>query len=116
MPYRIVAAVLGLFALSICGAGFARADDGYVLGPSDHLRLKVYEWRASRGETYQWAPLTGDFTVSAGGFLSLPLVGDIDVRSRTTVEVGSIVSDRLQKQMGLVERPSTSIEVIQFRP
>lgn len=88
----------------------------YRLGPEDKVRIMVFEWRPSRGEAYPWSPLNSEFTVSNSGILSLPLIGDIRANSLTTEQVGSVVSDQLQKKMGLVERPSTSIEISKYRP
>ncbi|GAC1326996.1 MAG: polysaccharide biosynthesis/export family protein [Beijerinckiaceae bacterium] len=99
-----------------CLAFPAAASDDYKLGSQDKVRLKVYEWRASRGEVYQWVPLNGEFSVGAGGTLSLPFVGELNVGGESVEQTAKVISDRLQKTMGLVDRPSTSVEVVQFRP
>lgn len=88
----------------------------YKLGPDDKVRVKVYEWRPSRGEPYEWAPLNAEFTVNSDGMLSLPLVGDIAVANLTPQQVGGQISDLMQQKMGLVSRPTASVEVTRYRP
>lgn len=88
----------------------------YKLGPDDKVRVMVYEWRPSRGEPYEWAPLNAEFSVNSDGMLSLPLVGDIAVASLTPQQVGSQISELLQQKMGLVSRPTASVEITKYRP
>ena len=88
----------------------------YKLGPDDKVRVKVYEWRPSRGEPYEWAPLNAEFTVNSDGMLSLPLVGDIAVANLSPQQVGAQISDLMQQKMGLVSRPTASVEVTRYRP
>ncbi len=103
----------------ICAAAFAsgavRADD-YLLGPGDHLRLKILEWRPGRGEPYDWPGLSGEFTVGAGGELSLPMLGRIDAAGRNTADLSDMISARLQQEAGLIRKVETSLEVAQHRP
>ncbi|ACL55884.1 polysaccharide biosynthesis/export family protein [Methylobacterium nodulans] len=88
----------------------------YRLGPQDKVRLIVFEWRASRAETYSWAALNTEFTIGASGQLSLPLVGNIDAEGMTPEQLGNAVSEQLQKRLGLVERPVAAAEVSRYRP
>jgi exopolysaccharide production protein ExoF len=88
----------------------------YKLGPDDKVRVMVFEWRPSRGEPYEWAPLNAEFTVNSDGMLSLPLVGDIAVANLTAQQVGAQISDLMQQRMGLVSRPTASVEITRYRP
>lgn len=94
----------------------AAAPDVYRLGPEDRVRLKVTEWRAARGESYEWEALTGEFLVDAGGRLALPLVGEVTAGGMTTSELANLIGEKLQQRVGLVSRPDASVEVAQFRP
>lgn len=49
----------------------------YLLGPQDKVRLKVYEWRASRDVIFEWTALNDSFVIAADGTLFLPFVGQI---------------------------------------
>ncbi|GGF98520.1 exopolysaccharide production protein ExoF [Rhizobium wenxiniae] len=88
----------------------------YLLGPLDVLKIRVFEWRPSAGIAYEWVPLTGEFTVSASGTLSLPIVGTIPVAGKTPEEVSEIIGEQLQAQIGLQKRPNASIEISSYRP
>jgi polysaccharide export outer membrane protein/exopolysaccharide production protein ExoF len=88
----------------------------YLLGPSDKVRVKAYEWRASRDEIFEWDALNDEFTVSAGGTLSLPFVGEVRASGITTRELAGTIADRLRSGMGLGRQPDMSIEIVQFRP
>jgi polysaccharide export outer membrane protein len=96
-------------------AGPAAAGD-YKVGPQDKLKIRVFEWRPLSGAAYEWTPLVGEFVVSAGGNLSLPLVGAVPVEGRTTEEVASDIGARLKTQIGLQTSPVASVEVSEFRP
>lgn len=103
-----------LILLSIIAGPAGGAD--YSLGPMDKVRIKVYEWRASRDEIFEWDALNDEFTVGATGTLSLPFVGEVRVTGITTGELARSIADRLRSEMGLGRRPDTSIEIVQFRP
>jgi polysaccharide biosynthesis/export protein ExoF len=109
---RARAAVSALVALL---PGLADAAD-YRLGPQDRIKLVVVEWRLSRAEAYNWSALNGEFTVSTAGTLTLPLVGAVKAEGQTVEQLSDLVSEQLQKRMGLVDKPSASIDVVKFRP
>jgi len=91
--------VLALAATSAFG-------DEYRLGISDRLKIKVQEW----------PDLGGEYTVTADGSVSLPLIGDINAAGLHVKELAQKISDRLQQRAGGAERPFAAIEIIQFRP
>lgn len=90
--------------------------DGYVLGPQDKVRVKIYEWRASRDVIFEWGALNDVFTVGAEGGLSLPFTGKVEAAGRTVEEVATAIGEGLMQNMGLVRPPDTSVEVVEFRP
>jgi protein involved in polysaccharide export with SLBB domain len=96
--------------------GVHAADLEYKLGPQDKVRLKVFEWRATRDEVYEWAALNDEFVVGPGGKLSLPFVGEVAAAGLPTGEVARIVADRLRARLGMADRPDTTIEIVSFRP
>ncbi|KKX24481.1 exopolysaccharide biosynthesis protein [Rhizobium sp. LC145] len=109
---RVLAAAV--FALSILSDP-ARADE-YVLGAQDVLKIRVFEWRPSAGVAFEWVPLTGEFTVSPAGTLSLPIIGTVPVAGKTLDEVSGIIGEQLQRQVGLQKRPTASVEISTYRP
>jgi protein involved in polysaccharide export with SLBB domain len=114
---RIAAALVAAVLFGAFGAAFeaARAEE-YKLGPQDKVRLRVYEWRAARGEVFEWAAFNGEFVIGAGGSLELPFLGTTPAQGLTPAELGRHVSERLQAKVGLAERPNASIEVTEYRP
>jgi polysaccharide export outer membrane protein/exopolysaccharide production protein ExoF len=96
-------------------AGPARATN-YVLGPQDKVRIKVYEWRASRDQIFEWDGINDEFTVGAAGTLSLPFAGEVEAAGTTTGELAARIAERLRSEMSLGRRPDTSVEIVRFRP
>nr|WP_244490455.1 polysaccharide biosynthesis/export family protein [Rhizobium sp. Root708] len=93
----------------------AFAED-YILGPQDTLKVRVFEWRPTSGTAFEWVPLTGEFTISAAGNLSLPIVGTVPAAGKTLEQVADSIGERLQAQVGLQKRPNASVEVAEYRP
>jgi len=100
----------------ISGTTNVAAMDGYKLGPQDRVRVKVFEWRASRDEVYEWKALNDEFVVGANGMLSLPLAGEIPAAGIETSELARTIAERLRVGMGLGRVPDASVEIVQFRP
>src|SRR5262245_19415695 len=96
-------------------AGPAGSND-YVLGSQDKVRLKVFEWRATRDEIFEWTAFNAEYTVGQGGKISLPLVGDILAAGKSPTDLSQAIGQALQTRIGLAEPPSISVEVVQFRP
>lgn len=114
---RISAPALSILLLAVGGGGPAVSDGlEYRLGPEDRIRLKVYEWRASRDEIFEWKALRDEFTVGPDGTLSIPLIGEVPAQGLLTSEVAKSIGDRLRSRMGLIEPPDTAVEVVLFRP
>lgn len=115
VAFRRVALSTALLLAPASSFSFAHAGE-YLLGPQDKVRLKIYEWRASRDVIFEWSALNDEFTVGAGGLLSLPFVGSIKATGLTPTDLATEIGDELMKQMGLGRQPDTSVEVVQFRP
>ena len=109
--FALVLACVG----TTCDGSFVHAD-GYHLGPRDKVRVRVYDWRPAVSDTHEWKALTGEYTVSAAGALSLPLVGEVPAARLTPSEIATSISERLQAKIGLSQRPEVAVEVIEYRP
>jgi protein involved in polysaccharide export with SLBB domain len=108
---------LACSALLLASATAASAGaEGYRLGPSDRLRIKVYQWSPSPGEVSQFGALNDEFGVGADGFLSLPFVGRLDVASMQAADVAAAVSERLFSSLGMSAPPDVTVEVVRYRP
>jgi polysaccharide export outer membrane protein/exopolysaccharide production protein ExoF len=80
------------------------------------VRLKVFAWRPSRDEVFEWKALNDVYTVGASGQVSLPLIGDVPASGRNLRELCQAVSDGLKEKLGVVEAPSATAEIAEFRP
>lgn len=76
----------------------------YQLDSGDQLRVTVFEQ----------ANLSATYTVDQAGFVTIPLVGPVAARGRTTQQLAKNVAQKLQQ--GFVRDPDVSIEVATFRP
>src|SRR5882724_3680658 len=108
----------GVLLFGICLAtGVANAASGdYHLGVMDKVRVRVAEWQTAEGTVRDWSVVSGDYSVGASGDVSLPFVGDLSVTGKTTAEIAEAIGVALQKQFGLRDRPSASVEIAQYRP
>lgn len=115
MWIRLLTAAVLSFAAAAASPGPAAAAE-YLLGPQDKIRLKIYEWRASRDVIFEWTALNDIFTVGADGNLFLPFVGQIRAQGAAPGDLSRSIGSRLMQQMGLGRQPDVSVEVVQFRP
>ncbi|MEE7502846.1 sugar transporter [Methylobacterium mesophilicum] len=96
----------------------AAADEAgrYVLGPQDHLTIRVYDLRRNTGEAYSWTALNGQFVVAADGTVSMPLIGQIRAAGGTPVDLANAIGVALKQVADLAEKPAASVEVATYRP
>lgn len=78
----------------------------YKLGTLDRVKIKVQEW----------PDLNGEYAVTADGFISVPLIGNIQVAGAGLSDLTREISDRLQRRADGAERPVAAAEIIQYRP
>lgn len=114
----LVAAVLLGLALGACGGGPQPAPassvssstsaeslrEAYTLGGGDELRVLVF------GEE----DLSGEFVIDGDGFISLPLIGELNAGGLTLREFESRVETALAQ--GYLRAPRVSAEVLNYRP
>lgn len=77
---------------------------GYSLGPGDKLRITVYDEEG----------LTGEYTVSARGTVSVPLAGELPAAGETISQFRAMLTERLAK--GILNDPQVAAEIIEYRP
>ncbi len=103
-----VAAFVGLTNL-------AGAENG-ELAPQTKLRLTVVQWMPTKGEYQQWGALGGEFIVSQAGTILLPVIGSIPVGNLGTTGLAEEIATRLQSKIGLVNKPDTMVEIVEYPP
>ncbi len=82
----------------------AESSGDYRLGTADKVRVIVYNEPT----------LSGEFTVSDNGTLSLPLIGDVPANGRSPREVASDIQAKLAD--GYLREPRVSLDVLTYRP
>jgi polysaccharide export outer membrane protein len=82
----------------------ASPAEGYVLGPNDRIRVKVY------GEP----DITGEYEINSGGQVSVPLAGHIKAAGLTTRQLERSITSALAK--GIVRDPRVNVEIAAYRP
>ena len=112
--WLLTVAAASLAAAAVCPLPTVAAE--YLLGPQDKVRLKVYEWRASRDVIFEWTALNDSFVVGADGPLFLPFVGQIRAQGTAPGDLARAIGDRLMQHMGLGRQPDVAVEIVQYRP
>lgn len=112
--WLVTVAAASLAAAAVCPLPTVAAE--YLLGPQDKVRLKVYEWRASRDVIFEWTALNDSFVVGADGTLFLPFVGQIRAQGTAPGDLARAIGDRLMQHMGLGRQPDVAVEIVQYRP
>ncbi|CAN5616525.1 polysaccharide biosynthesis/export family protein [soil metagenome] len=114
---RALLALAAAIALSACGksgpppisagdryVGSADFDEAYKLGSGDKVRMTVFSE----------PQLSGDYSVSGDGELSLPLIGNVAVAGKTTSQASTAIQARFAD--GYLRNPRISMEVTTYRP
>jgi len=99
-------AIAACFALIFGALPASVLADDYRLGVSDRVKIKIQEW----------PDLGGEYAVTSEGFVSLPLIGNIDAVGLRLSDLAQEISDRLQRRSGGVERALAAVEIAQYRP
>jgi polysaccharide export outer membrane protein len=82
----------------------AAYDDAYHLDAGDKLRVVVYGQEG----------LTNSYAIGAGGSITMPLIGAVPARGRTTAGLAAEVTRRLRS--GYIRDPSVAVEIESYRP
>lgn len=88
-------------------AALVKADDPdppYTLDSGDRLRVMVYGQDG----------LTNTYAVDASGRITLPLIGGVSARGRTTADLAKVIAARLRD--GYIREPHVAVEVEAYRP
>jgi hypothetical protein len=109
MKTSALATLLTLAVLSCAPLGgstaLGAADSDYTLRADDKLRIKIF----------QFPELTGEYTVTASGSISIPPIGEIVASGLSATDLSKEISSRFIKA-GISDRPGATVEVIQSRP
>jgi polysaccharide export outer membrane protein len=79
-------------------------DGAYRLDAGDKLRVVVYGQEG----------LTNTYAISAGGSITMPLIGSVPARGRTPAGLAADISAKLRN--GFIREPSVAVEIEAYRP
>ena len=81
-----------------------RNGASYHLDAVDKLRVVVYGQEC----------LTNSYAIDAGGSITMPLIGSVPARGRTTAGLAGEIAARLRN--GYIREPSVAVEIEAYRP
>jgi polysaccharide export outer membrane protein len=99
MPYG-----RGYTPLAVAYAAPAPRDAPYHLDAGDRLRVVVYGQEG----------LTNTYAISAGGTITMPLIGAVAARGRTPQSLAADIAAKLRD--GFIREPSIAVEIESYRP
>ena len=79
-------------------------EGAYTLDAGDKLRVVVFGQDG----------LTNSYSVDAAGSITMPLIGAVPARGKTTAELSSAISARLRE--GFIREPHVAVEIEAYRP
>jgi polysaccharide export outer membrane protein len=79
-------------------------DAQYKLDAGDKLRIVVYGQEG----------LTNSYAISAGGTITMPLIGSVPARGQTPASLAANITGRLRN--GFIREPSVAVEIESYRP
>lgn len=109
----LLAMLIGAVLLGGCGTSYPPQDPTtykalvapYRLDSGDRLRVVVF------GQT----DLSNSYTIDQAGYISMPLIGAVAARGRSTQEIEAAVADKLRSGR-FIRDPDVSVEVERYRP
>jgi polysaccharide export outer membrane protein len=81
-----------------------RYDSAYHLDAGDRLRVVVYGQEG----------LTNTYAIDAAGSITMPLIGQVPARGRTTSGLAGEIAAKLRS--GYIREPSVAVEIEAYRP
>jgi polysaccharide export outer membrane protein len=82
----------------------AARDTAYHLDAGDKLRVVVYGQEG----------LTNTYAIDASGSITMPLIGSVHARGRTTAGLAADITAKLRN--GYIREPSVAVEIEAYRP
>jgi polysaccharide biosynthesis/export protein len=103
-PLAVAPESTALMAAAYAEPAPIRHDGVYHLDAGDRLRVVVYGQEG----------LTNTYAIDAGGSITMPLIGAVPARGRTTAGLAAEISAKLRR--GFIREPSVAVEIESYRP
>ena len=112
--FRATMALTGSIVLAgLVAPAFA---DTMALVPQSKVRMTIVQWSPSKSQYERWDAISGDYTVSDTSALVLPFLGPVPVGSMDLTHLADEIAKGLQEKISLVQRPTVTLEVIEYPP
>ena len=99
------------------GQAYAQAPVAYAAAPMPVAYETAYQLDAGdklRVVVYGQEGLTNTYAISAGGSITMPLIGSVPARGRTPAGLAADITARLRN--GFIRDPSVAVEIEAYRP
>ena len=103
-PPLPVAAAPVVVAPPVVAVPLAEEEPAYTLDSGDKLRIIVFGQEG----------LSNSYAVDAAGTITMPLIGAVVARERTTAELAHAIADKLRN--GYIREPHVAVEIEAYRP
>jgi polysaccharide export outer membrane protein len=101
-PLKRVANRIGAAALAFCVATGSASAERYLLTANTRLSIKTFQFNASKGEYVPWDALSGEYTVSQTGTITLPIVGTLTTNNLDAGGLAPALLNQLQGKVSLL--------------
>ncbi len=108
---RILLFLLAAYGLSACTTAQQPLESGAVVAAGPY-RLDAGD--AVRVTVFEQPTLSNTYSVDQTGFISMPLIGQVPARGRSTVELQSAIRTKLAARY--LRDPNITVEVSEYRP
>lgn len=84
--------------------------------PNTKMRLTIVQWMPSKGMYENWGTVSGEYTVSDEGAISVPLLGKVAIDNMDETALALQIARALKEKVGLLAEPVATIEILDFPP
>ena len=84
--------------------------------PLTKVKITILQWKPTKGSYETLAGVGGDYVVSESSMLVLPVAGAISIQNMDGETLAAEIAARVQKKIGLVDPPDTTVEIVEYAP
>lgn len=88
----------------------------YKLGPREKLFVRIGSWDSTLQTYVSWTDASGEYTVGADGYVSIPMAGSVMAAGLTSEELSLAIVDKIQEGLGVTSNLDAAVEIAEYRP
>lgn len=115
LPALVLAVALWLLAVSTSGWAQQGATP-YRMGAGDLIKVRIVAWDSDKLAFVPFDEVGGEYQVGSDGNVMMPLLGPIEAAGKAPATLAEDISAVVQFKVGLRQSPSTSVEILRYRP